>query len=74
MTTINLQGLGKFKAQLAGDIKVNDTLLWNFGEKTEVVEITKQNEKSIWIKELTKSGKFLERRFSKNRAIVILNK
>ena len=74
MTTITLQGLGTFKAQLAGNIQVNDTLVWNFGETTIVSEIVKQNEKSIWIKELTKKGQILERRFSKTRAVAILKK
>ena len=74
MATITLQGLGTFKAQFASEIKANDTLAWNYGETSLVLEVIKENEKSIWIKEQAKSGKTYERRFLKTRPVAILKK
>jgi hypothetical protein len=74
MKTIRLQQLGTFKANEAKEIKIGDTLVWNFGETSEVTEIVKETEKSIFIKEKSKSGKIYERRFSKDRAVLIRRK
>lgn len=72
--TIRLQGLGLYKADSAKDIKVGDSLVWNFGETSTVTSITKETEKSIWIEETCKSGNTYNRRFLKTRPVKILKK
>ena len=54
---IHLQGLGLCPAKLAKDIKVGDTLLYNFGCTAEVVKIVKRTAKSVFIQtRYTSSG------------------
>ncbi|GGF86567.1 hypothetical protein [Paenibacillus aceti] len=39
MGTINLQGVGSVSAISAGELKVGDVCVWNFGYKSEVVDV-----------------------------------
>jgi len=71
---VRLQSLGTFEGTPAGQLKKGDVLAWNFGETSEIVEIVKQTAKTIWVKELSQSGTINERRFSKTRLVVIVQK
>jgi len=71
MDYIQLQGIGRKQATKAENIKVGNTLIWNFGETSKVTAILKETEKQIVIEEEYKSGKRYERRLGKNRLIAI---
>lgn len=71
--TIRLQGLGVYVANLASEIRVGSILMWNFGQKSEVISINKESEKCIWITERSiESGYQAERRLMKGRAVCIV--
>jgi hypothetical protein len=66
---IHLQGIGLFTAKPAADLKVGDTMVWNFGGTSEVVAM-RQKGKSVYITERTKDGKeWPERRFLGTRLV-----
>ena len=74
MRTLQLQSIGHVPAKAAGELNIGDILLWNFGHKSQVKEITKQTSKSIWIKEeCLISGDLYDRRFLKTRLVGIAN-
>ena len=54
--TISLQYIGHVFGTPAMDLKVGDTLVWNAGEITKVVEILKETSKTITVKMSYKSG------------------
>lgn len=56
MATIHLQGVGNHPAKQAGDIKVGDTLCWNFGITSRVTEIVKRTKHTITFKSLSDRG------------------
>ena len=60
MNTIQLQGIGKAKATLASELKVNDTVVWNYGEKTTVKSINAVGKSSIKVTFETKSGDWVK--------------
>ena len=73
MKTITLQSLGTFQADFFSDVQVGDELVWNWGMKTTVVEITRESEKSVWIVErCNESGKDLPVRRLKTTTCYIL--
>ena len=71
MKTIQLQSIGKRKATEAKNIKVGDTLIWNFGYTSKVVEIVKETAHTIVIKSLCGDGNTYERRLGKERLVAI---
>lgn len=72
--TITLQSVGHVIANFASEIKVGDSLMWNFGSVSKVTNITKQTDKTVWIEETTESGYVGVRRMAKNRKVCILKK
>ena len=70
--TIQLQGIGLVNGTPAGEIKVGTTLLWNFGSKSIVRNITKETKKSIWFLTETENGNTYNRRFLKTRVIATI--
>jgi hypothetical protein len=70
--SMRLQGIGIVKAQPASQIKEGDKLMWNFGAIENVIKVTKQTDKSIWI-DITSKGKHYNRMLSKTRLICILH-
>jgi hypothetical protein len=71
MKTIQLQSIGKRKATEAKNIKVGDTLIWNFGYTTKVLEIVKETAHTIIIRSINESGKIHDRRLGKERLVAI---
>ena len=71
MEYIQLQGIGKKQATQAENIKVGNTLIWNFGATARVTAIIKETEKQIVIEEQYTDGKIYQRRLNKNRLVAI---
>lgn len=70
---MRLQSMGNVLGTEAKEIKKGDILMWNFGSKSEVLEILKQTPKTITIKELQLGGAYIgERRLLKSRLVCIL--
>jgi hypothetical protein len=66
---IHLQGIGLFAAKPAGELKVGDTMVWNYGS-TSVVHAIRAQGKSVYITQQTKDGKvWPERRFLATRLV-----
>lgn len=42
MNTVQLQGIGRVKAKLAGELKIGDVTVWNYGELEKIVGVAKQ--------------------------------
>ena len=72
MKKIYLIGLGYVDAQPAENIKVGDTLMWNFGFKSEVLSIDKLTSKSITISTKGTDGRTYKRVMRKSTLICIL--
>jgi len=49
--TTYLQGIGNVKGTPAGELKVGDTMLWNYGNESKVGKILKETDKTITIEE-----------------------
>lgn len=43
MKTIKLQGIGEHYAKRASEFKTGDTIVWNYGIKSFVTNVTKQS-------------------------------
>lgn len=71
MNEMRLQSIGIVQGTPAGEIKKGDTLCWNFGETSIVVDILRQTEKTIFVKTKTKNGNLYERKFLKTRLVCI---
>lgn len=71
MKYIQLQGIGKRAATEAKNIKVGDTLIWNFGSTSQVigVEFSKTG-KTLTITTIA-GGKQYERRLGAERLVAI---
>ncbi len=71
MTTqaIHLQGIGLFTAKPAGELKVGDNTVWNYGSTALVNTITAKG-KSVLVTLKTEDGKvWPERRFLASRLV-----
>lgn len=70
MEKIKLQAIGEVPAIKAEEIKVGDTLVWNFGHSYDVVSIQEASPKFLYIEERDqKTGKVYQRRIKKNRLV-----
>jgi hypothetical protein len=70
---MRLQSIGNVLGTPAIEIKVGSFLLWNFGSKTEVLEIVNETAKTITIKEKTVGTSYVgERKMTKTRLVCIL--
>jgi hypothetical protein len=47
--TIHLQGIGKVQATEAENLKLGSVLVWNFGNKSKVVDIMPRGKKQLTI-------------------------
>lgn len=72
--TLQLQSVGHVLGTPAGELKVGDSLMWNFGSTSTVEKIVKQTAKTIWISEKYEDGKSYERRLLKTRLVCRLSK
>lgn len=64
MKTIKLQQIGSVNAKPAGELKVGDVTIWNFGSKAVVDSIVKETKKTVTLR----VGGY-ERRFNKDRLV-----
>ena len=67
-----LQNVGHVKGSLAGELKVGDYLMWNYGIASRVKSIVKQTANRVFIEEEFESAGKLEsavRRLSKTRYV-----
>lgn len=72
MTTIQLQQIGLQKGIEAGELKIGDVTLWNFGFTATVLEIVKETAKTVVLKCVSDdNGNVHERRFNKTRIVGI---
>lgn len=69
MQTIHLQGIGEKEAIAAQELKVGDTLMWNFGYTSTIIEILKETAKSITIKTKNKDNYIGTRRLFKTTLV-----
>lgn len=70
MKTILLQGIGEKPAKCASTIKAGDTILWNFGYTSKVLNVELKG-KSAYITTLSESGNTYQRRFAQTRLLGI---
>lgn len=69
--TLHLQGIGKCSAKAAGDVRVGDTLTWNYGYQYEVVAVEPCGKQSVRVTERSKdNGKEYTRTMRKTRLVV----
>lgn len=73
MQTIHLQGIGEKEAVAAQELKVGDTLMWNFGYTSTIIEILKETAKSITIKTKNKDNYIGTRRLFKTTLVARVN-
>jgi len=72
MSFLQLQGIGSVPAKQAGEIKIGDTLIWNYGYKSMVKNVTEtKTKKSIIVTILEDDGNIYERRMTKTRLVGI---
>ena len=75
MGTIQLQGLGQVNAKQAQDFSIGETMMWNFGYTSEILEIVKETKTQIIFKlnsicSMGKNTGFIgERRLKKQRLV-----
>ncbi|MFJ9188731.1 hypothetical protein ACIRQO_37485 [Streptomyces anulatus] len=67
--TIHLQGIGRHAAVPAVDLTAGDTLVWNFGETTEVDEVVEVSPQFVRVTERNRDGGTTERRLKKTRLV-----
>lgn len=66
-----LQNYGFSPAKKAAEFKVWEKMLWNFGSKSEVVEIVDESKSFITIRSLCSDGKIYQSRLKKDRFVAI---
>lgn len=72
MGKIYLIGWGEVEGRPAENIKAGDTLMWNYGLKSEVLSIDKVTPKSITITTKVCNGKEYKRILRKSTLVCIL--
>ena len=68
---MNLQGIGKVSSKQAINIKVGDTLVWNYGATNTVEGITGETAKFITVALRAEDGKLYSRRLKKDREVCV---
>ena len=69
---MRLQSIGLVLGTPAGEIKEGNTLMWNFGETSEVLQVLRETALTISVQTKTKTGNTYDRRFRKSRLVCIL--
>ena len=72
--TVKLQGIhGKCKGTATKELKLGDVIIWNFGYKSEVVEIipSKTGKMITFMLKSLESGNINSRRMSSERLVVV---
>jgi hypothetical protein len=66
--TIHLQGVGKFQAKPASEIKPGDVLVWNYGSTSTVLTVETRG-KSVFTTQTAEKIGIFERRFLGTRLV-----
>jgi hypothetical protein len=67
--SIHLQGIGQFTAKPAGELKVGDKTVWNYGATADVLSV-RANGKSVYVLLKDDKGReYPERRFLASRLV-----
>ena len=69
MNTLHLQGIGKVAAKPAGEIRVGDTLTWNYGYRYTVTAVESCGSKSVKVTERSATGQQYTRRMLRTRLV-----
>lgn len=69
METMHLQGIGEVPAKPAGELKVGDQLMWNYGTTSTVVSVKPCGTQSIEVVEEYDGGKRYNRTFRRHRLV-----
>lgn len=70
--TLQLQSIGHVVGEPAENIKLNDSLMWNFGEIETVVEVLQPTKAFVSVKVKSKCGTIGTRKLKKSRLVCIL--
>lgn len=71
---VKLIGVGWKDATPAREIKVGDTLVWNYGYTSKVLDIVSETAKQIVIRTESEDGKHYLRRLGKSTLVVVATK
>lgn len=78
MAYTHLIGVGKQHAKVASDFKVGDTMMWNYGDTSNVIGIANETPKTITFhledngEVCSTQGNTYTRKFMKNRLIAFV--
>jgi hypothetical protein len=72
--SIHLQGIGRYPAVPAGDLKVGDIIVYNQGGTTIVRSKRKVSAKTIEVVERTDKGKLYTRQYRVDRLVAVERK
>ena len=68
---IHLQGVGKTSAKPASEFAVGDSMMWNDGYTSEVIEIVGETAKFVTVALRGETYDRIERRLKKSRLVAI---
>jgi len=69
MITVHLQALGAVNSKPAGEFKVGEDMMWNFGLKNTIVSVEKETTKTITFSLQGSDGHLYSRKFNKDRQV-----
>lgn len=69
-----LQGVGWVKGKPAGELKIGDRMMWNYGYVSTVEQIAQSSAQFVGIKERLEDGKLFDRRLKVDRLVAIASK
>jgi hypothetical protein len=72
--SIQLQGIGRFQAKTGAEIRVGDTLVWNYGGTSVVEAIVRETASFVVILERYDGDKTYQRKIGKNRLVAFSSK
>ena len=70
--TTHLQGIGAVNSKAAGEFKVGETMLWNYGFEEAVVAIEKETAKTITFTIKNTGGQLFSRKLNKSSQVGFL--
>ena len=68
-TTIHLQGIGNVPAKTAQELRNGDTVMWNFGYTSLIVDIVPRGKTQLVAMMVEQSGTFTQRVMSRTRLV-----
>jgi hypothetical protein len=72
MNTVHLQGLGTFPGIAAGELKIGQTVVWNFGYESLVSAVEPCGAKSVKVTLFERKSQMVStRRFLKSRLVAV---